>query len=309
MPDQAIIPSASMPAVSGIGSWPDYLALTKPTICLLVLITGAAGLVWEGSFSSRPVDFLLVLLGLFATAGSANALNQYLERERDKVMKRTAKRRPLPTGRLRPGHALAFAVSLGIGGTLLFALQFNLLSAALALGTVLFYAFFYTLYLKPRTAQNIVIGGAAGAMGPVIAWAAATDLAGMTWVPWAMFAIIFLWTPPHFWALALCLQEDYKANPLPMMPNVAGEQSTLRQMIVYTVLLIGVSLSLLWAEAGLVYLVTAVLFGGFFLWKCMLSLRDRTTKRYWGTFGYSIVYLFGLFIAMMVDVAWRIPVL
>ncbi|MBI1289990.1 protoheme IX farnesyltransferase [bacterium] len=311
MPDVAVVmePIAEAPRVSVGSMVRDYLALTKPTICLLVLITGAAGLVWQGEFSHRPVDFLLVMLGLFLTAGSANALNQYLERDRDKLMKRTAKRRPLPMGRIKPFHALVFATAIGVAGTAIFAVVYTWFSAFLALGTILFYAFFYTMYLKPRTAQNIVIGGAAGAMGPVIAWAAVTGIDGMTWVPWAMFAIIFLWTPPHFWALALCLQEDYKANPLPMMPNVAGELSTLRQMVVYTIALIGVSLSLVWAEAGLVYLVGAVIFGGLFLWKSILSLQRQERSQYWGMFGFSIVYLFGLFIAMMVDVAYRIPIL
>ena len=310
MPDSVAM-SVPAPAPSAtIGSTlRDYLALTKPTICLLVLITGAAGLVWQGEFTSRPVDFLLVMLGLFLTAGSANALNQYIERDRDKLMKRTAKRRPLPMGRIAPLSALIFATAIGVVGTLLFALVYNVFSALLALSTILFYAFFYTMYLKPRTAQNIVIGGAAGAMGPVIAWAAVTGVEGMTWVPWAMFAIIFLWTPPHFWALALCLQDDYKANPLPMMPNVAGEASTLRQMLVYTIALLGVSLSLVWADAGMIYLLGAVIFGGLFLWKSILSLVRQERGQYWGMFGFSIVYLFGLFIAMMVDVAWRIPVL
>lgn len=284
-----------------------YLSLTKPTICLLVLITGAAALVWEGSFSAQPMSFLLVMLGLFLTAGSANGLNQYLERDRDALMKRTARRRPLPTGRITPRAALTFAVGIGVLGTGLFAVFFNLFSAALALATILFYAFFYTLYLKPRTAQNIVIGGAAGAMGPVIAWAAATDLAGMTWAPWVMFAIIFLWTPPHFWALALCLQEDYKSNPLPMMPNVAGEASTLRQMLVYSTALVAVSLALVWSEAGLVYMVACVLLGGLFVWKNIVAMQVRTTRSYWGLFGYSIIYLFALFIAMMIDVAWKTP--
>lgn len=288
--------------------WKSYLSLTKPTICLLVLITGAAALVWEGSLNRRPLEFLLVMLGLFLTSGSANALNQYLERDRDKLMKRTAKRRPLPTGRIRPTSALVFAVGIGVLGTAVFAAAFNSFSALLALSTILFYAFFYTLYLKPRTAQNIVIGGAAGAMGPVIAWAAATGLEGMTWAPWIMFAIIFLWTPPHFWALALCLQEDYKANPLPMMPNVAGEASTLRQMFVYSVALVGISLCLVWSHAGLVYLVAAVMLGGLFLWKSILTMRDRSKKNYWGLFGYSIVYLFALFLAMMADTALKIPV-
>ncbi len=285
----------------------DYLSLTKPTICLLVIITGAAGLVWEGSLTSQPLAFLGVLAGLYLTAGSANALNQYLERDRDALMKRTAKKRPLPSGRMRPLNALVFAVAIGLVGTAIFAVFFNWFSAALALGTILFYAFFYTLVLKPSTPHNIVIGGAAGAMGPVIAWAAAADASGMTWVPLAMFAVIFFWTPPHFWALALCLQDDYRSNPLPMMPNVAGEAATLRQMAVYSVVLVGVSLSLVWAEAGLVYTVSAVLLGGFFVWKSILSLQERTSRQYWGLFGYSIVYLFALFIAMMVDVAVRVP--
>ncbi|MCC7393137.1 protoheme IX farnesyltransferase [Candidatus Sumerlaeota bacterium] len=285
----------------------SYLSLTKPSICLLVLITGAAALVWEGSFTREPLHFLMVMVGLFSTAGCANALNQYLERDRDALMKRTAKRRPLPTGQITPRSALVFAVTTGVLGVGIFAAWFNAFSALLALATILFYAFFYTLYLKPRTAQNIVIGGAAGAMGPVIAWAAATDLQGMTWVPWVMFGIIFLWTPPHFWALALCLQEDYKANPLPMMPNVAGEKSTLRQMVVYTVALIAISLSLVWAQAGMIYMVTALVTGGLFLWKAVLSLQQRETRQYWGLFGYSIVYLFVLFGAMMVDVMLRFP--
>ena len=287
----------------------DFLQLTKPSIALLVLITGAAGLVWEGSLTHQPLKFLLVMFGLFATAGCANALNQYLERDRDALMKRTAKRRPLPSGRISPLHALLFAIALGVSGVAVFAYFFNLFSAALALGTILFYAFFYTLYLKPRTAQNIVIGGAAGAMGPVIAWAAAADLSGTTLAPWIMFAIIFLWTPPHFWALALCLQEDYKANPLPMMPNVAGEQSTLRQMMVYSVALVGVSLSLLWQDAGAVYLTLAILLGGLFVWKNILAMQERTTPTYWKMFGYSIVYLFALFLGMMADVVWKVPVL
>ncbi len=285
----------------------DYLSLTKPTICLLVLITGAAGLVWEGSATSSPTSFLLIMLGLFLTAGSANALNQYLERERDKLMKRTAKRRPLPTGRIEPTNALIFALGIGVLGTLIFAVEFNLFSAFLALSTILFYAFFYTLYLKPRTAQNIVIGGAAGAMGPVIAWAAIAGIEGMSWEPWVMFAIVFLWTPPHFWALALCLKKDYESNPLPMMPNIAGDESTLKQMLVYSFALVGISLSLFWSDAGLIYMSSAMLFGGLFLWKNILSLEKRETKQYWGLFGYSIIYLFALFIAMMVDVAVKVP--
>ncbi len=314
MPEQVLTASEQMTAASsqgrGVrGTVKDYMSLTKPTICLLVLVTGASGLMWEGSMNSRPLEFLLVMLALFMTAGSANALNQYLERERDKNMKRTAKKRPLPSGRIKPRSALLFAIIIGVLGTGIFHVAFNWFSAALALATIIFYAFFYTLYLKPRTAQNIVIGGAAGAMGPVIAWAAATGLEGMTWAPWIMFAIIFLWTPPHFWALALCLQDDYRTNPLPMMPNVAGEKSTLRQMVVYTAVLVGISLALVWENAGWIYLVAASVCGGLFLWKNILSLRTQEKKDYWGVFGYSILYLFLVFGAMMADVVWKMPIL
>jgi len=186
-----------------------YLALTKPTIMVLVVITGATGLVLQQDFTYQPWSALLVLCGLFLTGGSANALNQYFERDLDARMERTSKRRPLPMHRLGPNEALFFAVAIGVAGVLLFGLCFNLLSAALAGGTILFYGLFYTLYLKPRTAQNIVIGGAAGAMAPVIAWAAAAGDLSLT--PWVLFLVIFLWTPPHFWALALYLREDYEA--------------------------------------------------------------------------------------------------
>ncbi|MDX2177379.1 MAG: heme o synthase [Candidatus Sumerlaeia bacterium] len=285
----------------------DFLALTKPTISLLVVITGAAALVWERSLARDPLAFLGVLLGLFLASGCANGLNQYFERERDKLMTRTAKKRPLANGRLSPAAGLAFAVGCGVVGVSLFAVFYNLLSAALALATILFYAFFYTLYLKAATPQNIVIGGAAGAMGPVIAWAAAAGT--LAWAPALMFLIIFFWTPPHFWALALCLQDDYKASNLPMMPNVVGEEATLRQMFAYSVVLVLTSLAMLFTEAGIVYMAVAAVTGALFLAKLAQSMRARTVKSYWGVFGYSIIYLFALFVAMMVDSAWSTPLL
>lgn len=278
----------------------DYLALTKPTIMLLVLFTGAAALVVEGSFLREPLKFGLVMLGLFLTGGSANALNQYFEREIDARMSRTRNRRPLPTGRISPGAALIFSVAIGIVGILLFAYFFNWLVAALAMGTILFYALVYTLLLKPNTPQNIVIGGAAGAMAPVGAWAAATG--SLDWIPWIMFAIVFFWTPPHFWALALFCKDDYRLSKLPMMPVVAGDHSTRVQMLVYTVVVILTSLSLLFfSTTGWIYLVTAVVLGIWFLIAVIKDFRQKSDASARSLFGVSIIYLLALFAAIMLD--------
>ena len=280
----------------------DFLQLTKPTIMLLVLLTGASALMVEGSMMSDPLGFLLVLLGLFATGGCANALNQYFERDIDAQMERTAKKRPLPSGRISPGAALVFTICLGIFGVVLFAVAFNWVSAALALATVLFYGFFYTLYLKPRTHFNIVIGGAAGAMAPPIAWAAATGSVAAV-APWVMFAIIFFWTPPHFWALAYCLRDQYKKVDYPMLPVVKGGPETLRQIVMYTVLLIAITLLMPLSQVGVIYIALAVVLGAVFL---MLALKVRSTgeiRDSWGLFGYSIVYLLVLFTGIMVDAA------
>ena len=277
----------------------SLLQLTKPSIMLLVLVTGATALVMEGSFVSKPLDFLLVMIGLFLTGGSANAINQYFEREIDAQMKRTAKRRPLPTGKLKPGHALAFALSIGIGGCLLFGLRFNWLSAAFAGGTIFFYGVIYTLLLKPNTAQNIVIGGAAGAMAPVIAWAAVTG--GTALAPWLLFLIIFLWTPPHFWALALYLKDDYRTVKLPMMPVVAGDDATLKQIVWYTVATIATSIWLVVHCQYWVGAAAAIGLGLVFMKRALQAQREKTRAVERGLFAYSIIYLFALFFAFMVD--------
>ena len=277
----------------------SLLQLTKPSIMLLVLVTGATALVMEGSFVAAPLEFLLVMIGLFLTGGSANAINQYFERDIDSRMKRTAKRRPLPTGRLKPWQALTFALGIGIGGCLLFAFRFNLLSAALAGGTIFFYGVIYTLLLKPNTAQNIVIGGAAGAMAPVIAWAAATG--GMALAPWLLFLIIFLWTPPHFWALALYLKEDYRTVSLPMMPVVAGDDATLKQIVWYTAATIATSLWLVISSNYWVGAVAAIGLGAVFMKRALQARREQTREVERGLFAFSIIYLFALFFAFMVD--------
>jgi protoheme IX farnesyltransferase len=282
----------------------DFLKLTKPTINLLVLITGAAALVVEGSLTGDPARFLLVLVALFCTAGCANALNQYFERDIDAQMARTAKKRPLPSGRITPGAALAFAVLTGVAGVAIFALAFNVASAVLALATILFYSFFYTLWLKPRTYLNIVIGGAAGAMGPILAWVAATGTT--SWAAWIMFAIIFFWTPPHFWALAYCLKDEYKTVNYPMLPVARGDQETLRQIYVYTIWMLGITMLLLLTGAGLVYLLLATTLGGLFLKKAAKFKLSGERRLGWGLFAYSIVYLLVLFVGIMVDATWLV---
>ncbi|MEW5794796.1 MAG: heme o synthase [Candidatus Zixiibacteriota bacterium] len=277
----------------------EYLKLTKPTIMLLVIFTGATALVVEGSMLAQPWRFLLFMVALFLTGGCANSLNQYFERDLDALMSRTAGRRPLPQRRLSPGSALTFSVAIGIAGLVILALFFNWLAALLALATILFYGLFYTLVLKPTTAQNIVIGGAAGAMAPVGAWAAATGTTG--WLPWLMFGIIFFWTPPHFWALAIAYKDDYRLTGLPMMPLVRGERSTLRQMLVYAVMLVVTSLLPGLFGAGWVYLAFAATLGLVFLWRSVGALRSGSMERVRGLFRFSILYLFGLFLALLID--------
>lgn len=276
-----------------------YMQLTKPSIMLLVLLTGATALFMEGGFVSHVGKFLMVMLGLFLTGGSANALNQYFERDIDARMKRTSKRRPLPQGHIGATEALVFAVSIGAAGVLLFGLVFNWLSALLSLLTILFYSLFYTLWLKPNTHQNIVIGGAAGAMGPIIAWAAATG--GLSMTPWLLFLIIFFWTPPHFWALALCLKDDYRAAKLPMLPVVKGDAATLKQIFYYTLVMVGISLTILVVKFSWFYLLVASALGIQFIRKSHLTRKHATLVLERALFGYSIIYLLALFAVLIVD--------
>jgi len=277
----------------------SYLNLTKPSILLLVGLTGATGLVLEKSLLDQPVKFILVLVGLLLAGGSANSFNQYFERDRDALMERTRLRRPLPLQQLKPFQALIFSILLGILSVALFAYFFNWLSALLALGTILFYGLFYTLWLKPRTHLNIVIGGAAGAMAPVIAWAAASG--GLHWIPVVLFLIIFLWTPPHFWALALCLKEDYRKVGLPMLPIVKGDEITIRQIVIYTWWTVATSLMLFIAGAGLIYISAALFLGALFILKASKLRKVNVTPDAGKLFGYSIIYLLALFVALMLD--------
>ena len=284
----------------------DYIELMKPRIVALVIVTAVAGVVVEGSLLREWWRLALVLLGITLTAGSANAFNQYFERDLDARMERTRTRRPLPLHRLTPRNALVFAIAIGAGATLLLGAVSNLLAASLALGTIVFYGFFYTLWLKPRTVHNIVIGGAAGAMGPVIAWAAAAGTLALP--PVLMFLVIFLWTPPHFWALAVCVGDDYRKVGIPMLPIVKGHAETYRQIVWYSVALAILTVAMPFLDAGgAVLAAIAIPLSGIFVWKALQARRAASVERAWDVFGYSIVYLFALFLGMIADAIWHVP--
>ncbi len=283
-----------------IAKIPVYFQLTKPSIMLLVVLTSATALIIEGSMLQQPAMFVLILLATFLSGGAANALNQFFEREIDARMTRTASRRPLPQKQISDSGALVFSILIGLGGVTIFASLFNWFSALMSLGTILFYSFIYTLLLKPNTTQNIVIGGAAGAMAPVGAWIAATG--HMALEPWILFLIIFLWTPPHFWALALYYKKDYDKANLPMMPNVKGKDATLRQMIVYTWLLVAISLTLLISTSmSVLYGISALWLGILFLRKTYQAKSSGNDKQIKGVFSFSIIYLMVLFTIIIID--------
>ncbi|MBI2339627.1 MAG: protoheme IX farnesyltransferase [Deltaproteobacteria bacterium] len=277
-----------------------YLNLTKPRISLLFAVTGLAALIMEGSLRAKPATMWLLVAAIFMIGGSANAFNQYFERDIDKMMVRTAKKRPLPQGKIKPVAALIFSVVIGAIGTCLLWHWGTPLAALLGLGTIVFYSFYYTLWLKPRTPYNIVIGGAAGATGPLIGWAAATGL--LSWAAVVMFAIVFFWTPPHFWSLALCCKEDYAKVNYPMFPLVAGDAATRKQILFYSMTLLPLSASLYFLKAaGMVYLISALILSAFFMWEAVQIYRKKTIRSYWQLFGYSIAYLLLLFVILIVD--------
>ena len=239
-------------------------------------------------------------------AGGANAINMYVDRDIDDVMRRT-RHRPLPRHAVNPSAALWFGIGLSVLAFAFLLLTVNLLSALLAMSATAFYVFVYTMWLKRTTPQNIVIGGAAGCVPVLVAWAAVTGEVGLP--AFVLFAIVFYWTPPHFWALALRYRGDYAAANVPMLPVVRGEAETARQIVLYTVLLIGVSLLLLPAAGmGWVYLVAAVVLGGLFLVQALRLRADAGSGRAAiGLFRYSITYLTLLFAAVAADALVRLP--
>ncbi|MGQ4649619.1 heme o synthase [Lyngbya aestuarii] len=279
----------------------SYYQLTKPRIIPLLLITTAAGMWIASNGKVDPFLLLVTLLGGTLAAASAQTLNCIYDRDIDYEMIRTRKR-PIPSGRVQPRHALLFAVVLALLSFTLLAVFANLLSALLAMSGVVFYMVIYTHLLKRHTAQNIVIGGAAGAIPPLVGWAAVTGDLG--WTPWLLFTIIFLWTPPHFWALALMIRDDYAQVGIPMLPVVAGEESTTRQIWIYTLLVVPVSLLLIYplGASGLVYGVIALLLGGIFLQKAWLLLQNPADKPLAKSmFKYSILYMMLLCTGMVID--------
>jgi protoheme IX farnesyltransferase len=242
---------------------------------------------------------LATLVGGALAAGGANALNMYVDRDIDQLMDRT-KGRPLVTGEITPPQALIFAVALEVVAAVELAVLVNLLSAALAVSATLFYVFVYTIWLKRSSTQNIVIGGAAGAVPVLVGWAAVTGR--LDWAPLVLFAVIFAWTPPHFWALAIRYREDYAAADVPMLPAVASLAVTARRILGYTVALWAVSLLFYWvARMGVIYLGAAVVLGGLFTWHAAQLTRDSSAPRAMRLFSYSITYVTLLFAAMAVD--------
>jgi protoheme IX farnesyltransferase len=280
-----------------------YVALTKPRIIELLLITTVPTMILaEGGLPPLWLMVATVAGGTLA-AGGANAINMYVDRDIDRLMERT-QGRPLVTGRIRPRNALVFAVLLEVAAFALLATVVNLLSAVLALAAALFYVFVYTLWLKRTSTQNIVIGGAAGAVPVLVGWAAVQD--SLALAPLVLFGAIFFWTPPHFWALAICHADEYRAAGVPMLPAVAPPEVTSRKMIAYTAVLWALTL-LLWPVAGLgwLYGISALVLGGLFLAGCVALRRDPTPSRSMRLFAFSITYVTLLFAAIAADVLVR----
>lgn len=284
--------------------WRDFFALTKPRVMSLVIFTGLCGLL-AAPERIHPVLAFTAILCIAVGAGGSAALNQWWEADIDAGMKRTAAR-PLPQGRMTRTDARDFGVALSAGSVLLMGLAIGWLAAAILAISVIYYAVVYTIWLKPRTPQNIVIGGGAGAFPPLIGWVAATGEISL--MPVLLFAIIFFWTPPHFWALALFVKTDYAAVGIPMLPVVAGEKETRKQILIYSVLLLPLSVLPWWVGGtGATYGVGAAVLSLVFLaFAVRVGLRERTgpddaMRPEKQLFAYSIIYLFALFGVLVVD--------
>jgi protoheme IX farnesyltransferase len=278
----------------------DYVTLTKPRIISLLLVTTWAPMVIALRGLPDGRTFFWTMVGGYLMAGGANAINMFIDRDIDAHMPRT-KLRPIPSGRMSPGHVLGFGITLGITAFYIYASQVNLLSAVLALAGLLYYVFIYTGWLKRTSPQNIVIGGAAGAFPPLVGWAAATGQLTLTAV--YLFLIVFFWTPPHFWALALVKQKDYGRVGVPMAPNVWGERETMRQMLLHTVVLLAVTLApVTYGGMGMVYGVCAAVLGGWLLSDVIRLMRAASfTQPAWRLYRNSLLYLALLFAAMAID--------
>ena len=289
------------PASLDVGSAADYIALMKPRVMSLVVFTAMVGLVMAPG-SMHPVLAVAAISLIAIGAGASAALNMWYDADIDAVMSRT-QTRPVPSGRVTKDAALTFGLWVSGLSVMAMAVMVNYLSAALLAFTIFFYAVIYTMYLKRRTAQNIVIGGAAGALPPVIGWAAAANSVSVE--PLIYFAVIFFWTPPHFWALALIKNDDYKTANVPMLPVTAGEKSTLTQIVIYALVLFAITLLPYgMGFSGLFYASGATVLGAIFVAMCigLAAANEKQRNRMAGmTFAYSIFYLFLLFVLLPID--------
>jgi protoheme IX farnesyltransferase len=288
------------PVYLGRVAWRDYVTLTKPRIMSLLLITGAGGM-FVGAQGVPPLaDLSVMLVGLALACGGASALNHVLDADIDRLMGKRTRARPVATGRVPASRALEFGLALSALSFVLLASLANVLTATLALVGNLFYVLVYTRWLKRSTPQNIVIGGAAGAVPPLVGYAAATGNLALPAL--LLFAIVFFWTPPHFWALALLIRRDYEAARIPMLPVVRGERETTRQIVIYSFVLVGVTLlPVAWRTFGFVYLASAIALGAWFVVLAWRLRAEPTPARASGLFHYSLAYLALLFVAMAVD--------
>jgi protoheme IX farnesyltransferase len=286
-------------AATALQTFRGYVALTKPRILMLVIFTGLPALLIAADGWPGTVFAASVLLGIALAAGAANALNCYIERDLDALMERT-RQRPLPAQRLAPVAALGFGAVLSCVATALLWAVAGPLAAALGAASILFYVFVYTVWLKPRSPWNAVVGGAAGAAAPLIADAAVNGQVGPT--GWLLFGIVFLWQPPHVWAIALFRQSDYARAGIPMLPLVIGEQPTRWRMLWYTLALVPVTLAPVpLGLLGGLYLAAALLLDVWFVWHAVRVLRERTEAAARRLFQVSLAYLFALFLAMLLD--------
>lgn len=285
----------------------DWIALLKPRVMSLVVFSGAIGLLVAPGHVN-PVLAFTAILCIAVGAGACGAINMWYDRDIDAVMHRT-RNRPIPAGRIQPGPALGFGITLAAGSVLVMGLALNIAAAAVLALSICFYIFVYTVWLKRRTPQNIVIGGAAGAFPPVIGWAAVTGSVDL--IPLVLFGIIFIWTPPHFWSLALWANDDYRRAGVPMLPVVAGAKETRRQILLYTIILVPLTLMpYVLGFSGVPYGVTASLLGLVFLERVYRVITDRQDEQgnsltadapAKAAFKYSVLYLFVLFAALAID--------
>jgi heme o synthase len=281
-------------------SWRDYVTLTKPRIMSLLLLTGLCAM-FVGADGAPGAGLVIVTMsGLALACGGASALNHVLDRDIDKLMGKRTRARPVAAERMPPTRALEFGLTLSAFSFVLLASLVNVLTAVLALVGNLFYVLVYTRWLKRSTPQNIVIGGAAGAVPPLVGWAAATG--NLTLPALWLFLIVFFWTPPHFWALALLIRRDYEAARIPMLPVVRGVRATTKQIVLYSAVLVAITaVPFVWGTLGLLYLASALALGAAFVWLALRLRREVTPRRAALLFHYSLLYLALLFVAMALD--------